>query len=114
MNRKNEFPNIKFNYLYRDGGNYKLYDFVIFTNPKALELAEIQNRIRKNLIDGEFFSPEKWNIPSLEFETSDPELDHQWNEFESIEFTEERSEKMEAIDGFLKQIEHKSDLNKTE
>jgi hypothetical protein len=35
-------PNIKFNYLYRDGGNYKNYSSVIFRNPTNTDLAELE------------------------------------------------------------------------
>lgn len=81
--------NIKFNYLYRDAGNYKLYGSVIFSNPNNLSLAEVESKIRARLIDGEFFNPDKWSIPRLAFEEHDRELDHDWHEFESVELTNE-------------------------
>lgn len=51
--------NIKFNYLYRDGGNYKIWNNEVFPNPQSLTLTEIDNGIRNELIDGEFFDPLK-------------------------------------------------------
>ncbi|MDP1800854.1 MAG: hypothetical protein Q8L81_05850 [Bacteroidota bacterium] len=83
--------NIKFNYLYRDAGNYKTYGFIIFKNPEKLSLPFIEKEIRKRLIDSEFFEPSKFKIPHLvnkDFVYNN-DLDHSWNEFESIEETDE-------------------------
>ena len=104
MNIVNINHNIKFNYLYRDSGNYKLFNSVIFTNPNKLDLKTIQGQITKSLIDGEFFCPREWNIPALEFDTPDEELDHNWHEFESVEQTSESSEVMKKIDELLESI----------
>lgn len=91
--------NIKLNYLYRDGGNYKLYGFEIFSNPQGRTLTEIDLRIRECLIDGVYFDPLKWRIRPLKFDIWDSELDHSWNEFDGLEFTGENS-KM-SIEDFL-------------
>ncbi len=83
--------NIKFNYMYRDSGNYKNYGFIIFKNPEKLSLIFIEQEIRKRLIDAEFFEPSKVKIPQLvnnDF-PYDSDLDHSWNEFVSIEETDE-------------------------
>ena len=94
MNASNN--NIKFNYLYRDAGNYKEFGETIFTNQDSKSLEEIELAIRKNLIEGEFFIPEKWNIPRLTFDSYSPELDHDYHEFESVEVTDENP--TESID----------------
>lgn len=85
--------NIKFNYLYRDAGNYKKYGFVVFKNPKKLSIDEASKKICENLITQLYFEPKSVTIPALFFEKYDPELDHSWNEFESTEAT-----KMSATD----------------
>jgi len=85
MNASN--PNIKFNYLYRDAGNYKEFDSLIFTNKDSLSIECIELTIRKKLIEGEYFIPEKWNVPRLSFENYSPDLDHDYHEFESLEET---------------------------
>ena len=82
-------PNIKFNYLYRDAGNYKKYDSVIFANPDNVYLSELETLIRSKLIDHEWFYVDQWKVPDLHFGTWDTELDHTFHEFESIEYTEE-------------------------
>ncbi|AWH84323.1 hypothetical protein HYN59_03970 [Flavobacterium album] len=80
--------NLKFNYLYRDASNYKNYGSVIFSNPNSIPLILIENAVRGNLIDGEFFSSEDWQLPDLFFEVKNSD-DHIWHEFESIEATNE-------------------------
>lgn len=102
MNASNN--NIKFNYLYRDVGNYKLFNDIIFTNKDLKSLQEIEFAIRNNLIEGEFFIPEKWNIPRLNFEEYSSELDHDYHEFESIEVTNEPPTENCDISRFLTAI----------
>lgn len=96
--------NIRFNYLYRDGANYKQFGFLIFSNPKGLRISDVETRIRKALIDEEFFDPVKWSIPQLKFSTWDDEFDHSWNEFESIEFTRADCNIEKSINEFLEEI----------
>ena len=93
--------NIKFNYLYRDAGNYKQFGEIIFANQQSKSLEEIKLAIRKNLIEGEFFIPEKWSVPRLSFESYLPELDHDYHEFESLEVTDENPTESIDISAFL-------------
>jgi hypothetical protein len=81
--------NIQFNYLYRDGGNYKKYNSVIFTNPTNISLTELSNLIQSKLIDETWFYAEQWNLPDLRPETFAPDTDPTWHEFESIVYTDE-------------------------
>jgi len=106
MNASNN--NIRFNYLYRDAGNYKEFGEIIFTNQDSKRLKEIELAIRKNLIEGEFFIPEKWNVPRLSFENYLPELDHDYHEFESVEVTDENLTENKDISAFLNLISDKN------
>jgi hypothetical protein len=94
--------NIKFSYLYRDYGNYKLFGETIFSNPENISLPEIETRIREHLIDGEFFSPEKWGIPRLSFEKYNNEQDHDWHEYEGLEMTKDEAAENLSISDLLK------------
>lgn len=102
MNASNN--NIKFSYLYRDAGNYKEFGEIIFTNQNSKSPEEIELVIRKNLIDGDFFVPEKWNVPRLSFENYSPELDHEYHEFESLEETNENTTENIDVSEFLIRI----------
>lgn len=96
--------NIQFNYLYRDAGNYKVWGFEIFSNPDSLDLSYIESEIRKSLIDGEFFDPKEWKVTRLKHDDWVPELDHTWNEYSSIEFTNERTTVPYSVTEFLAAI----------
>jgi hypothetical protein len=96
--------NIQFNYLYRDAGNYKVSGRVIFSNPEGLSLEGIEREIRAALIDQEFFDPAAWALPKLGFDEENPELDHGWNEFESVEQTEEEPTLEHTVSHFLEKI----------
>jgi hypothetical protein len=101
---RNSKTNIKFNYLYRDGGNYKVWGSEILSNPDSILLVEVEQRIRKSLIDGEFFDPKYWKVKRLKHSDWVPELDHTWNEFDSIEMTLEEPNVDYSITSFLDEI----------
>lgn len=82
--------NVTFAYVYRDAGNNKIYHDVIFNNPEALDIQEITPMLENALIQGEYFLPHLVNLPRLQFETENEELDHEWHEFISLEMTSER------------------------
>ncbi|QOI96661.1 MAG: hypothetical protein HRU69_03775 [Flammeovirgaceae bacterium] len=79
--------NLKFNYKYRDTGNYKVFGNVIFTNPDEYSLELVESKLRASLIDSEFFDPNDWKLPRLKFDDWVPDLDQTWNEYESVEYT---------------------------
>ncbi len=93
--------NLKFNYLYRDAGNYKQFGFVIFSNPHDLTPEQATEKLLPNLIDEEFFDPLIVNIPLLEKYDFDPELDHGWYEFELFCETGESPTESIIVDDFL-------------
>ena len=91
--------NIRFHYKYRDGGNYKEYGSVVFSNPDQLSIARIEEQLKAVLIDQEYFLPQACNIPLIHSFPFHPELDHEWYEFDYVEetndtLTDERSIKV--------------------
>ena len=101
--------NIKFNYLYRDGSNYKSWGEVVFSNPELIALSEIEAK----LVDA--FSPDKLFIAS---QISIPEkflfvdgqftkYDHCYHEFDRVEICEENltDNSNRSITDFLKDVE---------
>ncbi|MDP2126020.1 MAG: hypothetical protein Q8K97_01465 [Pseudohongiella sp.] len=81
--------NVKFNYLYRDAGNYKEYGSVVFAAPNQIDLADIDRTIRDALIDREYFVAKTVGIPDLKKLAWDEEIDHSWHEYEGLELTNE-------------------------
>ena len=98
-------PNIRFNYQYRDGANYKNHSFVIFDNPQQIKLDYLQPLIKSKLIDETWFYVDQWQLPDLHFGTWDNEIDHTWHEFESIEYTDETANTALDLIDFIRTIE---------
>lgn len=71
-------------YLYRDAGNYKLYEKALIENPNKLLLPEFEKWFRSQLIDELYFDPHNFGITKPHFSNYYPELDHDWCEFISL------------------------------
>lgn len=76
---------IRFEYLYRDAGNYKNWGEVVFSNTNNLDIQSLKTKLTKFLIDQEFFVAEDVAVPDLHFEQDVIELDHDWHQFHSFE-----------------------------
>ncbi len=96
--------NLKFEYLYRDGGNYKQFGSVILSNPPTLTPDSATDTLRKHLIDGEFFDPRKVKVPCLEVYDFDPEIDHDWYEFHKFILTNENPTESINAEMFLERF----------
>src|SRR5690606_12719167 len=57
--------NLKFSYLYRDEGNYKDFGELVFPNPSGMSPEAASERLRAQLIDGEYFYPKEWGVPLI-------------------------------------------------
>ena len=97
-------PNIKFNYRYRCSGNYKKFISVIFSNPTAIELSELEILIKSKLIYGEFFYADEWKLPEIFTDIVDFRIDPTWHEFESIEYTDETANTRILLTEFIEVI----------
>jgi hypothetical protein len=75
--------NIRFNYLYRDSGNYKKFGHKDYSNPDNLTIDEAERQLREQLISTEFFYPEQACIPKFHFHRYHD--DYSWYEFENLE-----------------------------
>lgn len=96
---------IRFNYLHRDSGNWKKFGSKKFSNPEQLCVDEIELLIRQNLIDQEYFYPEKVGIKKLKFHRYLD--DYSWYEFEAIEAIDleiDIAERIESIQNFLEKL----------
>jgi hypothetical protein len=99
--------NIKFEYLYRDAGNYKNWGEVFFFNPNNLTVELITSMAEKALIDKSFFVADSMSIPDLHFEEYNPQLDHDWHEFHAFTSTEEAPNDLlnRNIEDFIKSLQ---------
>lgn len=98
---------IRFNYLYRDSGNWKKFGSKKFSNPDKLRVDQLEQAIRQNLIDHEYFYPEQVEIKKFKFHRYLD--DYSWYEFETIEMLEDTNppkKKLESINKFLVRLKN--------
>lgn len=93
--------NLRLNYRYRDAHNYKEFGSVVFANPAGISVESATTLLREKLIAEEFFVPKDWGIPRLHSQPYNPEVDHEWHEFEEFEFTNEAVTDSREIGEFL-------------
>lgn len=94
--------NIRFHYKYRDAANYKQYGFVIFSNPAQVSTEIIMEKLKIELIDHEYFIPQRCNIPLIYRFPFDLEFDHGWYEVDYLEETNETVTDERTIEMFIK------------
>jgi hypothetical protein len=101
--------NIKFNYLYRDGGNYKCWGEVVFPNPEQLTSSEIEARLISAFLPDKLFIANQVSIPEkFLFLSGDFTVyDHCYHEFDCVEACDDSStDSLErTIASFLKDVE---------
>jgi hypothetical protein len=101
--------NIKFNYLYRDGSNFKSWGEVIFSNPENLTVNEIEAKLinvflpDKQFIARQISMPEKFLFADGKF----TKHDHCYHEFDCVEICQENSTDAldRSISDFMKDVE---------
>jgi len=102
---------IRFNYLYRDSGNWKKFGRKLFTNPEHYTIEEIEQQIRQNLIDRKYFYPDRIGIKR--FTIHKYLHDYSWYEFKSVEEVKGilMQKKLKSINRFCSLLEKMNDFN---
>jgi hypothetical protein len=81
--------NVRFQYLYRDGANYKKWAEVVFSNKEALPVEGVNRSLRNAFLPDALFIARQIRVPEV-FLTADYPLtpdDHCFHEFYSVEAT---------------------------
>ena len=102
---------IKFNYLYRDAGNYKNYGFQVFKNPDNLPVSMIENKLAATFFEGLLFIANQIDLPELfheDYPTIDDVSFHEYAGLEIIQDTGDVSGR--TIKEFVERIEQESVL----
>ena len=81
--------NIRFEYLYRDAGNFKSWGELVFSNPHNINVNLVKSMAENILIDRAYFVASKAHIPDLHFKEYNEQLDHGWHELHTFVPTEE-------------------------
>ena len=84
--------NIRFEYLYRDAGNYKNWGQVVFENPNCVPVIELEKFLVSDLFEQLYFIAKSIGLPDLYFPDYNLELDHGFHEFYAIAETGETSD----------------------
>ncbi|WP_124703991.1 hypothetical protein [Sulfuriferula multivorans] len=77
--------NVRFEYLYRDAGNFKRWGEVVFSNAHNIGQETLDTISGAALpLDGVYFLPDQIGVPSLHFEEWIKVLDHYWHEIHAF------------------------------
>jgi len=103
---RDDYMNTRFEYLYRDAGNFKNWGDIIFANPSDIPISVITQRAHKTLIDQSYFVARKADIPDLHFPDYNNDLDHEWHEFHLFAETNDSPTDMKnrSVDEFLQDL----------
>jgi hypothetical protein len=100
---------IRFNYLYRDGGNYKRWNSVDFCNPDQLRIEEIDKQLRGCFDQECYFIAHQAGIPEVFLYADEPisDDDHCFHEYDCVVEVEPTNSAIPArtITEFLKSVQ---------
>jgi hypothetical protein len=78
--------NVEFIYLYRDGGNYKKWGKVIFSNPDGMNTESAERKLRQGFLEDGMFVASQIRVPEV-FLYADYGFssdDHCYHEFDGV------------------------------
>ena len=78
---------LRFDYLYRDAGNFKRFRFVDFLVSEIPDLFSEIEFVKSHLIDGLYFDHKAFLVPDLHFGS----FDGKFHEFSHLEWLQEMS-----------------------
>ena len=106
--------NVVFEYLYRDGANYKNWGEAVLPTTSGQTLEQLDRQIRRSLIDGAYFVAEEALLPTLYFSTRDITVDHGWHEYSEISWTESDATVACSIEDVIVRLIHSRGANPKE
>jgi hypothetical protein len=85
--------NLEFRYLYRDGGNYKKFGNVIFSNPQQISSDTVEKALTEAFLEDGLFIADQVRVPDV-FLFANGQLsfdDHCYHEFGTVRTTDQNS-----------------------
>lgn len=100
--------NIRFEYLYRDAGNFKNWGELVFSNPHNINVDIVTSTAENQLIEKSYFVASKASVPDLYFKEFNEQLDHGWHELHRFVISEETPNDPlgRNIEEFIKSLEY--------
>lgn len=81
--------NVRFEYLYRDAGNFKNWGEVVFSNASNFTVDHVTAMAEHFLIERTYFVASKADVPDLHFSEYNEKLDHDWHEVHAFQVTDD-------------------------
>mgnify|MGYP006896871687 CR=1 FL=1 len=103
---KTDSCNLSFEYLHRDGGNYKIFGSIIIKNIDKISPSKATVLLEKRLIDTEYFYPKMANIPLFEEHKEDGDFFTDWYEFDKFSLTDENPSDARSLKEFINSFEN--------
>ena len=106
--------NVEFIYLYRDGGNYKKWGRVVFSNPEETNCELVDARLRPAFLQDGLFIASQIRVPDV-FLYADGGFsfdDHCYHEFDSARPTAKTADDVygRAITEFLAEVTQQAEI----
>ena len=98
--------NIVFEYLYRDAGNYKNWESIVFSNPNLHSAETVRASIRQAMSSAHYFDAPAVRLPDLHFPKFSASLDLPLHEFFDVSATDQNPDDLHvrSIDELLTEI----------
>lgn len=91
--------NVRFEYLYRDAGNFKRWGEVVFSNAHNIGQETLDTISSAALpLDGVYFLPDQIGVPNLHFKEWIKVLDHDWHEIHAFKLCGDLPNDLQARD----------------
>ncbi|MFN4763188.1 hypothetical protein ACKGJN_08715 [Gillisia sp. Q332] len=103
---KADSSKLRFEYLHRDGKNYKIFGSIIIKNIDKISPLKATLLLEKKLIDTEYFYPKMAKIPLFEEHKEDSEFFTDWYEFDKFSLTDETPSDSRSLKEFIKSFEN--------
>ncbi len=103
---KTDSGNLKFEYLHRDGGNYKIFGSIIIENIHKMLPSKATTLLEKMLIETKYFYPKEAKIPLFEEHNIDSKFFTDWYEFDKFSFTDETPSDSRSLKEFINSFEY--------
>lgn len=100
--------NVEFSYLYRDGGNYKKFGRMVFSDPEQIDLSVAARELADAFLEDGFFIADQARVPEV-FLFADGKFsfdDHCYHEFDAVRITDKEptDEHARTLTEFLSEV----------
>lgn len=102
--------NVRFEYLYRDAGNFKNWGEIVFSNARNFNVDHVTAMAERVLIESTYFVASQADVPDLHFDEYNEKLDHGWHEFHAFQGTDDATTDLQKrdVEKFIESLQRAS------